>query len=99
MEYDAAISKLKQLEPRLRAQGIAGLHLFGSFARQDASSNSDIDLMFDIEPGTRFSLFDQARLTRELSEALQSKVDFVPRRALHPIVKAEAEAERVVIFG
>ena len=55
--------------------------------------------MFDIAPDVRFSLFDQARIARQLSEALQAKVDLVPRRALHPLVKAKAEAERVTIFG
>ncbi len=55
--------------------------------------------MFDIAPDARFSLFDQARIARELSELLQVNVDFVPRRSLHPLVKVKAEAERVTIFG
>jgi uncharacterized protein len=54
--------------------------------------------MFDIAADVRFSLFDQARISRELSEALQAKVDFVPRRALHPLVKARAESERITVF-
>jgi uncharacterized protein len=94
-----AFTKLKSLEPDLRAQGVCGLHLFGSQSRGDAKGTSDVDLMFDIAPGARFSLFDQARIARQLSEVLQAKVDFVPRRALHPLVAAKAEAERVTIFN
>lgn len=93
------LDKLKSLEPELRAQGIAALYLFGSFARGDNSENSDIDLTFDIVPGKRFSLFDQARMTRELSEALHAKVDFIPRNELHPYIRESVEGEQVKVFG
>lgn len=99
MLKEPALTKLKSLEPTLRAQGICGLHLFGSQAREAATSASDVDLMFDIAPDARFSLFDQARIARHLEEVLEAKVDFVPRRALHPLVKARAESERITIFG
>jgi uncharacterized protein len=75
------------------------LHGFGSQARNAATSASDFDLMFDIAPDVRFILFDQARIARQLGEALQANVDFVPRRSLHPLVKPKAEAERIAIFG
>lgn len=93
------LDKLKTLEPSLRAQGIRGLYLFGSRARGDAAASSDIDLMFDIATDVRFSLFDQARIARELGELLGVRVDLVPRRALHPIVKLRAEAEQITVFG
>ena len=93
------LSRLKSLEPDLRAQGVCGLHIFGSQARDAADAQSDIDLMFDIAPDARLSLFDQARIMRELTEFLHAKVDFVPRRSLHPLVKIKAEAERITVFG
>jgi predicted nucleotidyltransferase len=99
MPLAQSLSKLKALESDLRAQGVSGLHVFGSQARDDASSESDLDLMFDIAPGARFSLFDQARIGRQLSDLLRIKVDFVPSRSLHPIVKAKADHERITIFG
>ena len=93
------IDRLKSLEASLRAQGICGLHVFGSQARGQAEEESDVDVMFDIAPDARFSLFDQARIARQLSDVLHAKVDFVPRRSLHPLVKASAEAERITVFG
>lgn len=99
MPTDQAFEILQSLEPRLRAQGVCGLHVFGSQARGEATQFSDLDLMFDIAPNSGFSLFDQARIARELSSILQLKVDFVPRRSLHPLVKAKAESERVTIFA
>ena len=99
MPSTQTINRLKSLEPSLRAQGVCGLHLFGSQARGQAGEASDVDVMFDIAPDARFSLFDQARIARQLSDALRAKVDFVPRRSLHPLVKANAEAERITVFG
>ena len=98
MHSSRTFDALKSLEPSLRAQGVCGLYLFGSQARDEASKTSDVDLMFDISPDVRFSLFDQARIKRQLSDALQTQVDFVPRRSLHPLVRGIAEADQIMIF-
>ncbi|WP_446654033.1 nucleotidyltransferase family protein [Blastomonas sp.] len=92
------LATLKALEPRLRADGVCGLYVFGSHARGEASAASDVDLLFDVEPGARFSLFDQARIGRELGEALKMRVDLVPRRALHPMLKPRVEAQKIRVF-
>ena len=94
-----ALGRIKALEADLRASGVCALHLFGSQARGDAGEASDVDLLFELAAGARFSLFDQARIARQLSEALQARVDLVPRRSLHPVVKANAEHDLVTIFA
>lgn len=93
------LDALKSLEPNLRAQGVSALYVFGSVARGEAGPDSDVDLLFDIAPDVRFSLFDQARISRQLSGLLETKVDFVPRRALHPVIKARVEAEKLTVFN
>jgi uncharacterized protein len=95
----STIAQLKSLEPQLRADGVCALYLFGSVARGDNAEKSDVDLIFDIAPDSHFSLFDQARISRQLSEFLHAKVDFIPRRALHPYIKARVEAEKMKVFG
>lgn len=99
MRTQSTLDKLKALEPSLRRDGISGLYVFGSYARGEQNDKSDIDLLFDIAPDVRFSLFDQARISRQLSELLKTKVDFVPRRAIHPFIKARVEAEKVTVFN
>ncbi len=99
MSFSDTLAQLKSLEPRLRAQGISALYLFGSAARDETTTQSDVDLLFDTAPDARFSLFDQARITRQLSEHLHAPVDFIPRRALHPAIRAKVEAEQVRVFG
>jgi predicted nucleotidyltransferase len=98
MNRSATIASLRQLEPELRAQGIAALYLFGSVARGEESAASDVDVLFDIQPDCRFSLFDQAHISRELSERLNRRVDFVHRSALHPLLRSEVEAQKILVF-
>jgi uncharacterized protein len=99
MNSAQTIANLKSLEPELRAQGVSALYLFGSYARGEETAESDIDLLFDLAPDVRFSLFDQARISTQLSEWLHAKVDFIPRRALHSILKERVEAEKVTVFN
>lgn len=51
------------------------VRLFGSVARGDERPDSDIDLLVDFDPDS--SLFDVLRITRELEELLQHRVDVV----------------------
>ena len=55
---------IERVAPELRAAGIAALYLFGSQARGDAGTESDIDFLFEVndEADARFSLLDQASL-------------------------------------
>jgi predicted nucleotidyltransferase len=99
MSASTTLNRLKLLEGELRAKGVCALYLFGSVARGESTSDSDIDLSFDIAPDVKFSLFDQAQIMCDLTEALGAKVDLVPRRAIHPYIRARVEAEQIRVFG
>lgn len=45
------INLLKAAEPELRAEGVGALYLYGSYARDEASADSDIDILVDFAPG------------------------------------------------
>ncbi|MFT3968459.1 MAG: nucleotidyltransferase domain-containing protein [Sphingobium sp.] len=98
MKKADAIARLKPLEHRLRERGISALYLFGSTARDEAGDTSDLDLLFETDPACRFSLFDQAGIMIELSDQLETKVDFVPRKALKPYVRRHVETDLVQVF-
>ena len=98
MNREVAISRLKPFEAPLRERGVTSLYLFGSTARGEAREDSDVDLLFDIAPGTKFSLFDQARFVTELSSGLGAGVDLILRRELHPFLKPRIEADLVQVF-
>lgn len=91
---------LREMQPALVQAGIAHIHVFGSVARGDDTSNSDVDLAFDISPHVdeRFSLIDQSRVQRELSKALGQHVDLVERSWLRPSIMTRAAADFVMAF-
>jgi uncharacterized protein len=61
---------------------IAELSVFGSVLRDDFRPGSDLDLLARFAPEARWSLFDHARMERELSYLLGRDVDLVSRAAL-----------------
>lgn len=95
---DVIVDQLRALESPLRAAGIKALYLFGSHARREARPDSDVDLLFEVDPLLRFSLLDQARLQVDLSDTLRRTVDFIERRALRPSIRKRAETEMIQVF-
>jgi uncharacterized protein len=79
----------------LKSGGISGLYLFGSRARGDHNSRSDIDLFCDIDPKQKMSLFDLMKIEAELTDAFGTKVDLMTRSSLHPLISAEVQREAV----
>ena len=71
---------------RLAAEcGAGNVRVFGSVARGETDSRSDVDLLVDLEPGR--SLLDLARLQRKLEELLAIPVDVVSSRGLRDRVR------------
>ena len=72
---------LKRLLPEIQERyHVRSLALFGSFARDDYSVESDVDILVDFKEGA--SLFDLTGLGCFLEDTLQRKVDVVSRKAL-----------------
>ncbi|MFZ4806420.1 MAG: nucleotidyltransferase family protein [Hyphomicrobiaceae bacterium] len=52
MRRDDLIAKLKANADVIHSDGVGGLYLFGSHARDEATATSDVDLFFDRDPET-----------------------------------------------
>src|SRR5699024_7603416 len=61
--------------------GIKNAQVFGSVARLEDNSASDIDLLVEFENGR--SLFDLIRFKQEVEDLLNTKVDVVTENAIH----------------
>jgi hypothetical protein len=98
MDKGTVIETLRRHEPELRDAGIVHLLLFGSVARGDSSSLSDIDLMADFDPARRRTLVSMARLENQLSDLLGARVDLSSVNALKEPVRKRALCEAVHAF-
>ncbi len=71
---------------RIAAQyGAHNVRIFGSVARGEADSASDLDVLVDLEPGR--SLFDLGGLLMELQELFGCRVDVVTEQGLRPRIR------------
>lgn len=71
-----SIKKIKDtIKPILNKYGINNIYLFGSYARGEANSSSDVDIFCD--KGNIRTFIDQGILEDELEQALNKKVDIV----------------------
>jgi len=70
--------------------------VFGSFARNEATSQSDIDLL--IETDKPVTLFDVLRLEKELGNALHRKIDVVEYSAIKPSIRQNILKEAIYIL-
>lgn len=64
------------------SHGIRGIHVFGSVARGEATSESDVDLLVHLEDGR--TLIDLAAFQRDAAEVLGVPVDVATEDMLKP---------------
>jgi uncharacterized protein len=97
-ERDRNVARLREQAPRLRARGISRLSLFGSIARAEAGSESDLDLLIEVDPESRFSLFDVVDRQDDLQVLLGRPPHFALAAKLRPWLRQEILAEAIPIF-
>jgi uncharacterized protein len=75
--------------------GVASLEIFGSRARGDARSDSDLDVLVTLEKP--IGLFQLVELEEDLTKLLGVKVDLVLRSALKPGIGEQILAEAIPV--
>ena len=83
---DYIISVIKKNKTELTKFGIRGVGLFGSYARNEQSDKSDIDILIDFEPEKEN--FDNYMAVYDLFENIfiNEKVEIVTKNGLSPYI-------------
>ncbi len=97
MNRAAALAKLKEHEAELRQLGVEHLYLFGSTARDEARTDSDVDLFFDHPLGS-LGLFELMDVKDTAARILGCKTEIMTRRSLHPVLRERIEASALQVF-
>jgi predicted nucleotidyltransferase len=92
------IARLLENQAELRSRGVAHAALFGSRARGDAHPGSDTDIMVEIDPQARVTLFDFVGLKEYIASLFDGPVDVVNRDGLKPYVRPAATADAIYAF-
>jgi predicted nucleotidyltransferase len=94
MTQEELLTDLKEIKSDLLHQfGIKEIVLFGSYARNDFTQESDVDLaIIDIE---KKDYFIRAKAKHYLEKLLQKKVDLGYFDTIRPFIRKEIENEMI----
>lgn len=83
--------------PIARCYGIAALYLFGSYARGEATPQSDLD--FRVDRGNMVDLLELGGLYSDLETGFQKKLDVLTTQMLSPDFLNSIRGEEVLIYA
>ena len=82
----------KRILPVIEKYGIPAMYLFGSYARGEATEESDLDFLVDTTGTNLTSLLSLGALYCDLEEVFQKNIDLITVRSV--MQNAETESER-----
>ena len=95
---DNVIATLRAHEAELKSAGVLSLRPFGSVARDEATPDSDVELMARFDKARCRTLFDYAGIEERLVELLHVHVDLAPEEMMREPVRSEAERAAVLVL-
>jgi uncharacterized protein len=93
------IAKLKAVEPQLRAHGVTALYLFGSYARDEARLDSDVDVFVDPADEDAFGLiplFDSRAVVENTLAGME--ISYSTRGSIVPRYRPYIERDAIRVF-
>jgi uncharacterized protein len=98
MKRDDIIATIRSAAPALKAEGVTRLAIFGSRARDDARPHSDLDVLVEVEPDSRFSLLDLVGVQHIIEDATGLVVQATMRRSLEPRMAERIADDIIEVF-
>jgi len=86
-----------KIVPILKSGGVEFAGIFGSFARGENRTDSDIDIL--VRFADRKSLLDLVHLENSLSDTLNRKVDVVTEGFISPYIKEHVLNDLKPLYG
>jgi len=87
------VKALEKCADKLRGFKVGVLYLFGSAARGELGSDSDLDFVVEFDPGAGFDEYMYLKFF--LEELFGRRVDLVTQRSLKPWIRPVVEKEGV----
>ena len=80
------------------AYSLRSVSIFGSFADGRATSESDLDLLVDLDKKARVSLLKLIGLKLDIEEKIHREVDLIEDGSLRPFAVASANRDKYLIY-
>lgn len=89
---------IKKIRNYFRDQPIDKAWLFGSFAKDQQSLDSDLDILVRFVQPNRLDLFDYVGLSQDLEDLTGRKVDLVQEGLILPIARENIDRDKILIY-
>lgn len=93
MKRDKVIQLLQEHKAKLNELGLRSISIFGSVAQDEASSDSDIDLLVEMAPPYTFDRYINAKFY--LEDLLECQVDLVMNETLRERIRPQVERDAI----
>ena len=93
MQRDEILTILRQHRAEIQGFGVKSLAIFGSVARDEPKSESDVDLLVEFEGKVTFDRYMEIKFY--LEDRLGTQVDLVSWRSLKPQIRDVVEREAI----
>ena len=91
-------NKIERVRDYFKTSPVLKAYLFGSYARNEADSNSDIDILVDLDYSQKIGLqFIQMKI--DLEKILNKEVDLVSSNGLSKYMKPIIDREKELIYA
>ena len=97
-DLQSVLESLRNHENDLRRLGVSHAAVFGSVARGEATAESDVDVLIDLDETRPIGVFEYARLKLYIGQLLDRPSDVVNRRTLKPLLRASILRDAIHAF-
>jgi uncharacterized protein len=98
MTRDEIIAAIRENADVIKGKGVSKLAIFGSLARDDYRSDSDIDILVEIEPETSFSLLNLIDVEHIIEDATGLQAQATVRSTISPHFAQPIEDDILEVF-
>ncbi len=93
-----AIRRLTRNREKLRTYHVRHIAVFGSTARDQATTHSDVDILVEFDPEAPVGLFTFVRLLEFLQDVMATRIDLATPDALRPEMRDNIISEAIRAF-
>jgi predicted nucleotidyltransferase len=86
------------LREYFRDKPVLKAYLFGSYARGEEKDNSDIDVLIEYDPESRFNAFDLGGMYEDLKEIFHKDVDVLTTDGISKFIKPFIEKDKQLFY-
>ncbi|WP_184544211.1 nucleotidyltransferase family protein [Mucilaginibacter sp. FT3.2] len=88
---------IQHLKDYFSGQPVIKAYLFGSYSRDDATAESDVDILVDLDYSKHIGL-GFVTMQSDIQERLHKKVDLISSRAISKHLSPFIEKDKILIY-